>query len=385
VKGKFLVSGPSLGQKKESAVTDEIGFEIDFLPVGNGDRSGDAIALRYGTACDYKVIVYDGGTKDAGQKLVDHIRKYYGTERVDYVISSHPDSDHAAGLSVVLKQLEVGELWMHRPWNYSSVILHYFKDGRITDTSLAARLKDEMTAAHALEQLANKLGIPIYEPFSGSIIGGFVVLSPEKNWYVHDLIAEFQKSPEQKEADTSWIMLKKLSEAAGKAISWVAEKWGIETLRDDVETSAENESSVILFGNIEGQGILLTGDAGLQALNDSADYAQACGVSLPQILRFIQIPHHGSRHNVSTSVLDRIVGPRKPIDDGGTSKTAFVSAGKDSTTHPRKAVVNAFIPRGCKVIATQGSTKCHFRNMPPRKDWSDAVSLTFSSQVEAWD
>ncbi len=39
------------------------GYEIDFLPVGNSERSGDAIAVRYGTPGNYKVMVYDGGTK----------------------------------------------------------------------------------------------------------------------------------------------------------------------------------------------------------------------------------------------------------------------------------------------------------------------------------
>jgi hypothetical protein len=29
-----------------------LGYEIDFLPVGNGDKSGDAIAVRYGVPSD---------------------------------------------------------------------------------------------------------------------------------------------------------------------------------------------------------------------------------------------------------------------------------------------------------------------------------------------
>jgi len=34
----------------------EIGFEIDFLAVGDGERSGDAIAIRYGsTTAGYRV------------------------------------------------------------------------------------------------------------------------------------------------------------------------------------------------------------------------------------------------------------------------------------------------------------------------------------------
>jgi beta-lactamase superfamily II metal-dependent hydrolase len=366
----------------------QMGYEIDFLPVGNGDKSGDAIAVRYGSPGNYKILVYDGGTKESGQLLVDHIKKYYNTNFIDYVINSHPDTDHASGLSVVLEQLKVGQLWMHQPWKYSKTILDYFKDGRITDNSLAERLKNKMAAAYALEQLAEKQGVPVYEPFQGASIGDFVVLSPEKNWYIHELIAEFNKSPEQKTADErgalSSGLLRYATEAAKLAVAWIAEHWHIESLRDDVTTSAENESSVILYGEIDGHGILLTGDAGIRALTAAADFVESHGLYLPNKLRFIQVPHHGSRNNVSTTVLDRIVGLRKTSNDGQNSKTAYVSASKESKTHPRKAVVNAFIRRGACVVATQGGTKRHHHNMPDR-GWGSATPLTFSSEVEAWD
>jgi beta-lactamase superfamily II metal-dependent hydrolase len=365
------------------------GYEIDFLPVGNGSRSGDAIAMRYGYPGSYKVMVYDGGTKESGQALVDHIKTYYGTTRVDYVVNSHPDGDHASGLSVVLEQLEVGELWMHQPWEYSTEIWDYFKDGRITDDSLAERLKEKMGSAYALEQLAIEKGIPIYEPFQGCNIGNFTVLSPDSEWYIHDLIPAFSKSPEQKaleESSNSFAAsaMKSISDFARKAIEWVAEHWHIESLREDVDTSAENESSVILYGVIAGRGILLTGDAGVRGIHAAADYADEQGISIPSGLKFSQIPHHGSRNNVSTSTLDRILGPRKASDDGIQTISAFVSVAKQSTTHPRKAVTNAFIRRGCHVIETRGATKLHWHNMPSR-GWSTAPTIPFSTEVESWD
>jgi|ERR1051326_108192 beta-lactamase superfamily II metal-dependent hydrolase len=362
-----------------------MGFEIDFLPVGNGDRSGDAIALRYGVPGDYKILVYDGGTKESGQELVNHIKFYYQTSRVDFVVCSHPDSDHASGLSVVLEQLQVGELWMHRPWNYSSVILNYFKDTRITDTSLASRLKDKMDSAYQLEQLAIKKKIKISEPFRGAAIGAFVVVSPEKTWYVHDLIANFEKSPEQKELSLAKVAAKALAEVGKKAVAWIAEQWNLESLRQDVETSAENESSVVLLGSIDQQGIMLTGDAGIKALTMTADFTETNNVFLPSMLKFIQVPHHGSRHNVSPGVLDRILGLKKIQDDGARSKTAFVSASEKSTTHPRKSVINAFIRRGVNVIATKGTAKRNYYNMPPRENWTTVTPLSFSNQVESWD
>lgn len=363
-----------------------MGYEVDFLPVGNGSRSGDAIAVRYGYPGSYKVMVYDGGTKESGQALVDHIKTHYRTTRVDYVVNSHPDGDHASGLSVVIEQLEVGELWMHQPWNYSSVIRDYFKDGRITHNSLEERLRKKMGAAHALEQLANEKGIPIFEPFQGSMIGDFEVLSPEKDWYVHELIPEFSKSPEQKsESSVSFAAaMNSITEMARKALEWVAEHWHIESLREDVKTSAENESSVVMYGTIDGRGILLTGDVGVRGLHSAADYTESQGISIPASLKFSQIPHHGSRNNVSTSALDRILGTRKAIDDGDKKFSAFVSAAKESTTHPRKAVTNAFIRRGGSVVETRGVPVYHWHNMDSR-GWGSASIISFSGEVEAWD
>jgi len=368
-------------------------FEIDFLSVGNGEMSGDAIAARYGSPDAYTVIIYDGGTQESGAELVEHIKKYYQTEYVDHVVNSHPDADHASGLSVVLEKLGVGTLWIHRPWNYSHIILDYFKDGRITSESLKKRLHEKMAAAYNLEQLALKKRINIREPFQGETIGSFHVLSPNREWYIHELIASFEKSPEQKMAEMTsnrtltYGLLKVLAEVAKKAVTWVAERWEIELLREDVETSAENESSVILYAYMEESkhGILLTGDSGVKALTVAANYLESYNISAPQIIKFLQIPHHGSRHNVSSSVLDRIVGQRLSGKPSDYDKVAFVSAGKDSTTHPRKMVINAFIRRGAQVFATKGQSKRHQRGMPAREGWEIVTPLEFSNQVEGWD
>lgn len=317
--------------------------------------------------------------------MVAHVRKHYQTNRVDYVVNSHPDGDHASGLSVVLENLEVGELWMHRPWAYSSVILDYFKDGRITDQSLAEHLRTKMRAAYELETLATKKGIPIHEPFQAASVGPFWVLSPRKGWYVHDLIPAFEKSPAQKSSKAANDGIAALfAEALQKAKDWASEHWNIELLREDVETSAENESSVILFADFAGEGVLLTGDAGIRALTEAANCADFNGINLPARTKFLQVPHHGSRHNVSTSVLDRVVGPRKAANDGHFDKWAFVSAGKESKSHPRKMVTNAFLRRGAKTYATKGISIRHGQGMLDR-GWSPATAFDFSSQVEPWE
>lgn len=95
-------------------------YEIDFLPVGDASSSGDAICLRYSNdeGVTWHVGVIDGGTQASGEALCQHIQTHYGTTTVDFLICTHPDQDHASGLSNVMEQLTVKKLLMHCPWDY---------------------------------------------------------------------------------------------------------------------------------------------------------------------------------------------------------------------------------------------------------------------------
>ena len=355
------------------------GYEVDFLPVGNGNKSGDAVVLRYGEQGNYKVMVVDGGTKESGQKLVDHIKTHYETTHVDYLVNTHPDADHASGLEVVLEQLTVGEVWVHRPCEYTEEIRHWFKDGRITDDSLASRLKYLLSHAYRLEELADEKGVPVYEPYAGAKIGDFYVLSPSQDWYL-DLVPQFNKTPKAHSVSMAEAMRSFGLRALEKVAAWADEHWHIETLSEEGETSCENKSSVILYGSLGGRGVLLTGDAGIQALGKASDYATNLGFDLVTS-RFIQVPHHGSRNNVTPSILNRFVGP-KVVHGTEATKTAFVSASKDSEVHPRKVVTNAFLRRGVDVHQTKGQSKRHSHNMPNREGWSASTPIPFHPQVE---
>ena len=68
-------------------------YDIDFLPVGDGGRSGDAIALRF-TRPDtggLAHVIVDAGFQDDGDALVEHVNYYYGTSSIDLAILTHPD------------------------------------------------------------------------------------------------------------------------------------------------------------------------------------------------------------------------------------------------------------------------------------------------------
>lgn len=358
-------------------------FEIDFLDV-EAAKSGDAIPLRYEINGVTRIHVVDGGFQDTGDAVVDHIRKYFGNPTyIDYVIVSHPDGDHAGGLRKVLEEFQVGELWMLRPWLYANELIKRFTRFTSVD-SLVRRLKEVYPNIAALEELANKNSVPIREPFQGTVIGQFIVMAPTKPRYL-DLVVDSDKTPDAtKEASLSWarsaaLLLDRIATAA---VNLVRAAWGQETFPED-DTTPENNMCVVQYASLCGQKILLTADAGRGALTEAADFAPWVGLNLPGIDR-IQVPHHGSRHNVSTEVLDRWLGPRlaaKP-QKGEEKFRAVVSAAKKDEDHPRKAVVRAFIHRGAKVFSTEGGgirTSC---NAPERSGWEAVAALPYPGEEE---
>lgn len=46
------------------------GIEVDFLPVGEHKRSGDAIVIRWRENDEYKVMIYDGGPRITARQLL---------------------------------------------------------------------------------------------------------------------------------------------------------------------------------------------------------------------------------------------------------------------------------------------------------------------------
>lgn len=356
------------------------GYEIDFIPVGEGEKNGDAIAMRITENGETEIYVIDGGTKASGEALVQHVRDYYGTDRVDYLISTHPDMDHISGLKVVLEELEVGELWMHKPWDHAPKIINDILDGRITQHSLSERIKKSVRLATEVEEIAKKKQqkkkIKICEPFQGAKIGSyFYVLSPSKEWYI-ELLKNFDKMP-----PTKSTLMPECQSFASSTDDTTYEYWYNETLKEDGETSARNESSVVLLGILpDNYGVLLTGDAGRQALTKAYEYALDCGYDLQQC-QFVQMPHHGSRRNVSPDLLNKLLGPILPAFSLAR-KISFVNTSMGAPDHPKKSVVNAFIRRGVKVIATQGGARCYHSGYPPRYGWGPVQPLSLSHKVE---
>jgi beta-lactamase superfamily II metal-dependent hydrolase len=361
----------------------EMGYEIDFLQVGEGSKGGDAIALRWGNlteiGTEQTVMVIDGGTKDSGQELVDHIKKYYKTDEVDYVINTHPDADHSSGLTVVLENLNVKNLIMHKPWDKADELTNFFKSGKVTIAGLRKNIIASLNNAYDLEMLAKKRGIEVSELFSDHFNNPddeIIILSPSEDYYKL-LVANFRETPEPKEESALEMVYSKFNES----IKYIFEQFGFETLQNPAEneTSPENNSSIILLLQILGEKFLFTGDAGSGAIFAAIEKAETLGIDL-QTINFLQVPHHGSKHNIGPQILDKLIGPK--LSDFQYKKTAYISVPPDGDPkHPSRKVINALIRRGSKVFTTKDGKKYHYNNASVR-NWQDAKPISFFESVE---
>ena len=81
----------------------ESSLEVHFLDVGQGDstliRSGD------------HVMLIDAGENEKGEEVKEYLESQ-GVEKLDYMIGTHPDSDHIGGMDVAIRAFDSEQIFM---------------------------------------------------------------------------------------------------------------------------------------------------------------------------------------------------------------------------------------------------------------------------------
>ncbi len=327
-------------------------YEIDFFAVGDGERSGDAIALRYTIpGRDEPIVgVIDAGFLSNGEELVEHIPKYYGTNRVDFVLSTHPDEDHINGMGKVVRELDVQCLLIHRP----------AKHGYSSNSG--------SKPAEELAKLVEGKGGSVVEPFAGASgwNGSFLIAGPSEAFY-ESMLAEQVTSV--KEAAARQTLAGRFGAPVLKAARCLLESFPVEmSFGDSGGTNPRNNSSAILSLMIDGRHLIFPGDAGVPALGEGMDYLDSQGRT-SEWPRLIVLPHHGSRHNLDLAMIQRILGSHS--DRAYGFAVASVSAESDN---PSPRVANAVGRRGYRVYATAGSGFRVPWNAPARPGWENPLA-----------
>jgi len=323
-------------------------YEIDFLKAGD-KKDADALCLHFDRpdGGGRAIVVIDAGWQDDGDSVVEFVKQRYGSSSVDLAIVSHPDGDHIGGMGKVIRELDVAELLIHR------------LDQR-GGSSLEAS-----SAIADLVQVAGERGTAVGEPFQGDqyLGGALAVLGPSPDYYA-ELVSEQILRAGQKAPALLAALSKSVRAFADRALDALP----VEEVPfgEGPGPGPRNNSSTIILFSVENFRTLLTGDAGVPAIEAALDFAASSGLDAlaPDL---IQIPHHGSRRNASSALLNRVLGAIGGVSLG----SAFVSvSGKEDPKHPAGKVVNAYKRRGYPWNWTAGGSICRrSSDAPPRDDY----------------
>jgi len=332
------------------------GLEVDMLSVGDADCL--LVSRWYGYVA--KRVLIDGGNASD----FANVRAFLERRNVSYldaVVSTHMHDDHAAGLLTLVRDesIGIGAAYVHIPQNHLQMAL--------VDRALkiAAGAKEAECLEKSLQTAKDLVGalrsrripVPIVEPFKGTTIEFLTVAGPSREYY-EELVRQFE------DIDAFKTMSQRgLHNLIEDSVDDYFVKTGFieASLLDNPETSAENNSSIIMGTIFDGEKYLFTSDAGVPALTLATAAYDLTGCN------WIQIPHHGSRHNITAELIEHL-----------SPKTAFVSAAGNSK-HPRRAVVNAFKEAGAQVFSTHYPEPTNLWNhrgvVPAREEYGYVAPL----------
>ncbi len=331
------------------------GIEIDMLSLGDAD----SILFTHWVDGRYMRVLIDGGNKGSAPGVRQFLRTR-GITHLQHVVCTHPHDDHAAGLVELLSDvtLTVDQMWVHRPRSHVNMLLVEHALNQTHGLRRATVIRESLETVNALATICNVRQILMSEPFAGTQIGPLTVVGPTVDYYT-ELVAQFADSSAIRASETLVSSLPNQSlaeaflEAMAPSVSTVLEA--------NPETEPENNSSVILAMKHDSGLHLFTGDAGAQALCRAAQQYDLADC------HWMQIPHHGSRRNIT-----------EPLIAHFRPKVAFVSA-VGNHKHPRRAVINGFKRVGTSVYSThypsEGHLWHHRGEVPSRTGYSSATAL----------
>ena len=315
-------------------------LEIDMLALGNAD----AIIVQVYDAYHHATILIDGGNADDGQKVVRHINTW-AKGKIDLLINSHPDADHVDGLKTVINELPVAQVLIHDPSAHRKDIKDLIRKFSLSTFKEAQSAYKSLSAANDLINLIDEKRIPRSEPFYGISYSlpentSLTVVGPTEDYY-NELLAGMDEAVEL----ASLVEMRESLERALRAQRGLGTQITTksqspeEVLDEKNDESPSNNSSALVLVTYHGLKYLFTADAGPPSLDRASESYNF------RTLRWMQVPHHGSRRNLTSELVAHF-----------SPTLAYVSAvGGDDKKHPNPNVVQALKNVGCKVYGTNKS------------------------------
>lgn len=314
-------------------------YYVNILDVGDAD----AIVINYHDNFRWWTIVVDAGNVGDGNKIKNYIKHIdKGRYIIDYAVCTHPDKDHKGGffdlyadVSVVISNFVLA--------NPESILSTDFRRLQFP-TGFLAQLGKE-TYNHPNDDSKNLIDIIRRyntQNYSWSYNVDFIgvplkIVGPTGQFLqdsVYDMALKFAEVTDEIDAEL-YNEDEVLTDKDVKSV--------IDT---EKETSATNKASLILLFHPGNKKFLLAGDACAKSLHDVVDSFQTEVQNC-----VLKVPHHGSKHNLTTEVIDLLA----PV-------SATISC-KGSKKHPNSGVVY-WLSKHCDVYSTAKSGTLTYQSAP---------------------
>lgn len=324
-------------------------FEIHFLDVGDADCI--VIWYKKDYASEASVALIDAGNVSNAVEIKKFLKDRFDTLCIDLAVCTHPDSDHKGGFFELLEDEDVviREFWLKDPLRYvndSDFARMRRLDSKI-DACRYAYNHPSISSKNLIDLISSKrnkdgTACECYNVSPGDE-HDFIpikVLGPLEDYYRRvaiEIVGEFTEV--KCELDTSkYDELEEVAEESAKSV--------IDTVKDESPT---NKGSLILcFQPKPSMRILLAGDAAASSLRlvyeANKEILSEC---------ILKVPHHGSKHNLNSSLIDDLKPSQSIISAAGTKK------------HPSSAIVR-YLSKYGNVYSTHKSGRLYYTDLPSK-------------------
>ncbi|SDE34913.1 Metal-dependent hydrolase, beta-lactamase superfamily II [Mucilaginibacter pineti] len=271
---------------------------IRFIHAG----CGDAIHIRFEERPDqFRNILIDGGTEkgdiyDKGLKKVLEGIAAAENEKIDLWIISHIDDDHIGGILRLLKDEEtLDKLDLSQTQFWYNYAKYDYDTGIRTDqkknVAQAIRLRDWLMSGSPVNQFITDAMVTL--DLWGAKCS---VLSPNQPmmerllrlWSKEELVIRQQEVTGKKTASGNDYKTR-LSD--------------FDLTKEYIDQGEENNSSIAFALEYRGERILFSADAKAALLTAGL---RRLGGGKPVLFKYVQVPHHGSKYNISDELLQLI-------------------------------------------------------------------------------
>lgn len=286
-----------------------LNYEYEVLKVGDAD----AILIRHYINGEPFIILIDAGNASDAAIIKKHLENYYDSNYIDLAICTHPDSDHKDGFFDLLQDddIKIERFWLTDPAQY-------------LDANDIKRYRNEENATKAVRKIWQKSTDPNLNLIDlalkkcttvESVTDGvehpilpISIVGPSDEYYaevVKIMVANYGIKTYEDSSKEAYDDAFKIDEDDIKSV-----------IDSEEDPSPYNASSlIILYEPGDGKRLLFAGDANTTSLQMMLNkYKWLRNVD------FLKVPHHGSRRNLNTSIIENLSPKNSSISAAGNKK-----------------------------------------------------------------